>query len=250
MNTKTSVKNYLVVILPPVLVVLIIFFLIMPKVRENREAENSNKTQVSNFEECVAKGNPVMESYPRQCRHNDVLYIEEIEDKNNSSMNEAEALSLAQQSTECLEVGDLAESATYNPNSKTWWIDIVRSAEAKKDGCSPACVVFEETGLTEVNWRCTGLVLPDEDEEELSAFFKEKYPKYADTLMVKVNKKTGDYASGGITFVSGEAGGMFLAMRDGGEWKIVFEGNGAVDCEQMRNKYNFPDEILVPNFCD
>lgn len=34
---------------------------------------------VTNFEECVAAGNPVMESYPRQCRTKDGrLFVEEV----------------------------------------------------------------------------------------------------------------------------------------------------------------------------
>ncbi len=33
---------------------------------------------ISNFEECAAAGNPVMESYPRQCRANGVLYVEQV----------------------------------------------------------------------------------------------------------------------------------------------------------------------------
>jgi len=36
-------------------------------------------TTPTNFEECVAAGNAVMESYPRQCRSNDVTFVEEIE---------------------------------------------------------------------------------------------------------------------------------------------------------------------------
>jgi len=35
--------------------------------------------EVNNFEECVAAGNPVMESYPQQCRHGDQVYVEVIE---------------------------------------------------------------------------------------------------------------------------------------------------------------------------
>lgn len=34
--------------------------------------------QVTNFDECVAAGNPVMESYPRQCRHGDQTFVEEV----------------------------------------------------------------------------------------------------------------------------------------------------------------------------
>lgn len=33
---------------------------------------------VSNFEECIIAGNPVMESYPRQCRHGDKSFTENI----------------------------------------------------------------------------------------------------------------------------------------------------------------------------
>lgn len=35
-------------------------------------------TAPTSFSECVAAGNPVMESYPRQCRSGDVTFVEEI----------------------------------------------------------------------------------------------------------------------------------------------------------------------------
>jgi hypothetical protein len=35
--------------------------------------------QITNFEECVAAGNPVMESHPRQCRVDGQTFVEEIE---------------------------------------------------------------------------------------------------------------------------------------------------------------------------
>ncbi len=35
--------------------------------------------EVTNFEECVAAGNPVMESYPRQCSHMGENFVEEVE---------------------------------------------------------------------------------------------------------------------------------------------------------------------------
>lgn len=35
---------------------------------------------VTSFEECVAAGNPVMESYPRQCRSGDTVFVEEIDE--------------------------------------------------------------------------------------------------------------------------------------------------------------------------
>lgn len=37
-------------------------------------------TSVNNFEECVSAGNPVMESYPRQCRSDGKTFTEDITD--------------------------------------------------------------------------------------------------------------------------------------------------------------------------
>ena len=43
---------------------------------------NNNKSDITNFEECIAAGNPAMESYPRQCRDpiSDRTFREEIND--------------------------------------------------------------------------------------------------------------------------------------------------------------------------
>lgn len=49
----------------------------------------SESVEVTNFEECVEAGNPVMESYPRQCRHRDTTYVEEIEENENTGIDES-----------------------------------------------------------------------------------------------------------------------------------------------------------------
>lgn len=36
--------------------------------------------KITNFDECIAAGNPAMESYPRQCRANGVTFVEDISD--------------------------------------------------------------------------------------------------------------------------------------------------------------------------
>jgi hypothetical protein len=36
------------------------------------------EVKITSFEECVAAGNPVMESYPRQCRADGVTYVEKV----------------------------------------------------------------------------------------------------------------------------------------------------------------------------
>ncbi len=35
--------------------------------------------KISNFDECIAAGNPAMESYPRRCRAGDKTFTEQIE---------------------------------------------------------------------------------------------------------------------------------------------------------------------------
>lgn len=44
----------------------------------DRRADNGRVPEVvvTNFQECVEAGNPVMESYPRQCRHGDETFAE------------------------------------------------------------------------------------------------------------------------------------------------------------------------------
>ncbi len=72
-------------------------------------------------------------------------------------LSEAQARAIAETS-ECMEEGGLTGQAMYNENSKTWWFDM----DVEKPGCAPACVVSEEGRTAEINWRCTGLLLPDE----------------------------------------------------------------------------------------
>ena len=69
-----------------------------------------------------------------------------------SPISEKEARSIAENS-ECVADGKLKDTATYNENSKTWWIDL----EIEKPGCNPACVIYEDKSV-EINWRCTGLI--------------------------------------------------------------------------------------------
>jgi hypothetical protein len=63
-------KIWIIVILGVLLLVGLVTFIYL----------NSIVTPVSNFEECIAVGNPAMESYPRQCIHGDKTFIEQIED--------------------------------------------------------------------------------------------------------------------------------------------------------------------------
>jgi hypothetical protein len=197
--------------------------------------------EVRNFEDCAAAGNPVMESYPRQCKANGQTYIEEIEVMDETSMTEEEARKIAEET--CIKGGDSLEtSGLYNPNSKTWWFDA--NLNVTQPGCDPACVVSEETGMAEINWRCTGLIQPDgSSETAIKEVFIRKYPKYADTLSVNILHEENGFARGNITFVQGQAGGYFFAKSIDGVWQIVLDGNGGIPCKL--SEQGFPASMLT-----
>ena len=50
---------------------------------------------VKSFQECVAAGNPVMESYPRQCRHSDQVFTEPIRSEETLSTFQNDTLGLS-----------------------------------------------------------------------------------------------------------------------------------------------------------
>lgn len=135
----------------------------------------------------------------------------------------------------------LGLGSSYNPDTKTWWFDV--DLNNIPEGCSPACVVLEDTGTAEINWRCTGLISPEESAiKTVGALFAEKYPEYANTLSVRIDKFADNYARGGITFRPGAPGGIFLAMKIDDRWHIVHEGNGQIPC--LLSEYGFPQEMI------
>jgi maltose-binding protein MalE len=89
-------------------------------------------------------------------------------------------------------------------------------------------------------------------EQEIQYLLAQKYNKSADEVKVTITKQDDTHVAGSVLFGkdgSGE-GGSVLAVRTGDVWEIVYDGNGNVDCDRMRQEYLFSDEILKPNFCD
>jgi len=97
----------------------------------------------------------------------DVIILESTEDLEDShifeSLTEKTARELAETSGICVAEGEVGEFEAYNENSKTWWFELL----TVKGDCQPACVVNEETLITEINWRCTGLKIPTKKETEI-----------------------------------------------------------------------------------
>lgn len=170
-------------------------------------------------------------------------------------LTEVEAKAIAE--NYCIKGGEtLTSGGTYNSNSKTWWFDA--NLNATQPGCNPACVVSEDTKTAEVNWRCTGLLEPenteltkDESGTDLTAdlntiiqgLFIIKYPENSGTTSVDVTQQTADHARGSVSFADGMAGGNWLAAKVEGSWQIVYDGNGVIPCS-LRTEFGFPDEML------
>lgn len=90
----------------------------------------------------------------RQAPENDQVCVKEGTGEK-LSLNEAKSIA---SNSECSQ-GALKEKYICNEITGTWWIDL----DIEKEGCSPACVVNVATKEAEINWRCTGLIMPEEE---------------------------------------------------------------------------------------
>ncbi|MCK4805676.1 MAG: hypothetical protein KAS91_00620 [Candidatus Pacebacteria bacterium] len=106
------------------------------------------------FKECVEAGNPILESYPRQCETSDGrIFIEEHCSKKDTQ--ELLTLADAEQIAINSECGDrLKEPSICNEDTGTWWIDL----DIEKESCNPACVINVMTKEASINWRCMGVI--------------------------------------------------------------------------------------------
>ncbi len=68
----------------------------------------------------------------------------------------------------------------------------------------------------------------------------------AASLTVTVSKIVGNFAQGSASASAG--GGMWLATKLTGTWKLVWDGNGSILCATV-NPYNFPT-TMVPQCWD
>jgi hypothetical protein len=98
--------------------------------------------------------------------------------------------------------------------------------------------------------KCEEEIIEENVKEAVTKLLIEKYNWEEDKVSVQVNKEVGDFASGSVGFGSEIGGGGWLVKRIEGKWKLIWDGNGAVDCENLRTEHQFPDEILKPGFCD
>lgn len=64
----------------------------------------------------------------------------------------------------------------------------------------------------------------------------------AQTLNVTISKIEGDYAQGGASGQGG--GGMWFAAKVNGIWKLVWDGNGIIQCSDIAPYPSFPKDMI------
>ena len=86
------------------------------------------------------------------------------------------------------------------------------------------------------------------DEQLIAEAFAEKYAKSVDEVELTVNKRVKVFAQGGVKFAGEIGGAMWLAYKEEESWKIIFDGQGTIPCEDIE-PYDFPQD-MVPECWD
>jgi len=232
----------------------------------NPPGDGTDAGAITNFADCAAAGNPVMESYPRQCRANGQTFTEQI-NKEISCTEEQRKAEVCSQIYDpvCAVVEIQCIKAPCNPVKQTFanaceacGNPLVKSytlgqCEGEKKDCSADCPMFAPPPA---GWCADGKILPalkddcgclgparcSRASQAIKQLLIEKYPNYAKTLSISIEQETDNYARGSVSFEPGAPGGIFLAAKIDGAWQIVHEGNGEIPCSLV--KYGFPGEML------
>jgi inhibitor of cysteine peptidase len=81
-------------------------------------------------------------------------------------------------------------------------------------------------------------------EEAIRQLLAEKHNTKPSLIIVGVDQEAENHARGGVSFGEpGIGGGLFLAAKVDGQWRLIFDGNGAISCEKVRY-YKFPEEMI------
>jgi len=104
-------------------------------------------------------------------------------------------------------------------------------------------VTSTEVATTEV---LTASPTPNNETETLAVAVKEaliaKYGSGAASLSVSVSKIEGNFAGGTVSDQGG--GGGWFAAKTGDGWKLVWDGNGQIDCKNISGYPDFPKSMI------
>jgi hypothetical protein len=84
---------------------------------------------------------------------------------------------------------------------------------------------------------CSAAPAPLSDDDALKESLAAHLGMNVNDLTIVINENTGSYARGGVD------NGYFLAAKVNGQWQIVADGQGALDC-QVLSQYSFPPSMV------
>jgi spore germination protein GerM len=87
-------------------------------------------------------------------------------------------------------------------------------------------------------------------EDLIKELFSKKYDKPISEITINISAQDETHVRGGVSFSPGgsENGGMFLAVKENNQWKLVYDGNGAAPCKEL-GEYGFTQDFLK-GICD
>ncbi len=213
-------KDIIIILLVAVVAILGTYIFMQTK------SDDSGEMTVTNFDECVAAGGPVMESYPEQCRYDGKTFVNEIDDN--------EVIPPAPPAKEeKLIGGDRDEHGCIGSAGYSWCEAKGKCLRSWEEECE------DEDEAEDKN-------VEDVEKGIISALAAKHNKNHAD-VSITIEKEVGDYIKGMVQFEqAGEVGnaGMFLATKVNGNWVIVYDGHGMADCDDLINNYGFPKSVL------
>lgn len=91
---------------------------------------------------------------------------------------------------------------------------------------------------------------PTAGEEDLEDIIKQliidKHGSDASGLTISVSSRQGNYAKGSANEQGG--GGMWFAVKVNGSWKLVYDGNGVITCDSLKDYPDYPISFIPECF--
>jgi hypothetical protein len=91
---------------------------------------------------------------------------------------------------------------------------------------------------------------PDETqsiESQIKAALVQKYGENSKDLEVTITQNLGGYTKGLVNDPAG-GGGMWFGAKVGDNWELVWDGNGIITCDDLKDYPDFPSSLIPQCF--
>lgn len=118
------------------------------------------------------------------------------------------------------------------------------SAKTSPTPTATATVTAQKSVTPSAVASATATASSDSETDLISQALVDKLGISEDKIRVSVSKIEGNYATGTVGSTESEVGGgYFVAVKQGGEWIIIADGNSTIDCSVL-DKYSVPSAII------